>query len=566
MVCPARGPVGRMNSPGLRALVSALFMALIVACNDMGAPVTPTRDLQPPPGFEQMDPAVQDQFAELRSRLFAAREASTPGTRGAPGRVWGELGQWFHVYHFPDSAMRCYREAGRLDPEEPRWPYYRGLLAVEAGDLDQAGAAFEAAAQRAPDSTAVLIRLADLMLKLRQPGQAEDFYRQVLGREPGHLVASIGMARLHLQRQNANRAVETLQPLLHAVGRTDSEVHYLAAQAYRMLDDEERARQHLERLPQDYGDRKPVDIHDPWLDELRSMNIGTNHLTRLGARAYRQGNFRLAAIHSGKAVASNPDNAELRVNYAAALLALGRVRPALEQLDKALERNPGLARAYLIQGNAYLRLGNRVSARDALLHAVSLDPGMKEARVQLGRVYQQLGQTELAVEQYAELRARFGELEQVRFWHAALLASLGRYEEAQAALSEDLAVLPNSPLLQLLRIRILAAASDKAARNPVRASELLAGHDADNADVYHAETAAMVAAALGDHSRAIVWQRRAVEALEALTDRAPARIARRRLTLYREDKACRTPWEPGESLITRPVQGLRFPEEMNGAI
>ncbi|MEX2500431.1 MAG: tetratricopeptide repeat protein [Wenzhouxiangellaceae bacterium] len=531
-------------------------MALIAACNETGAPVSRALELQPPPGFEQMDPAVRDQFAELRGRLSPTRKASTPAARGELGRVWGELGQWFHVYHFPDSAMRCYREAARLDPDEPRWPYYRGLLAVEAGDLDQAGAAFEAAAQRAPDSIAVLIRLADLMLKRRQPGKAEDFYRQVLGREPGHPAASIGMARLHLQRQNANHALEALQPLLHAAGRTDSEVHYLAAQAYRMLEDEERARQHLERLPQDYGDRKPVDRHDPWLDDLRAMNIGTNHLTRLGARAYRQGNFRLAATHSGKAAASNPDNPELRTNYAAALLALGRGAEALEQIDLALELDPGLARAYLVRGTSHLRLGDREAARDALLHAVALDGGLNDARRQLGRIYHQTGQIDLAIDQYAELRARYREVVQARFWHAALLSSTGRHAQALAALNEDLEVHPHDRALQLLRIRILATVPDTVGGNSADAAVLLSGLTDQQPDVYFAESAAMVAAALGYHSRAVALQRRAVNALEALPDGAPIRIARRRLTLYREQKACQTPWERGESLITRPVDPL----------
>jgi len=549
---PVKPPIPGSIPVLVPILVAILMPVLLTACDRPASPADSAADPGPPPGFDQLEPAVRNQFHDMRERLSRARAASAAGP--AVGRIWGELGKWFHVYRFPDSAMRCYREAARLDAGEPRWSYYLGLLAVEAGELNLAAVAFEAAARLAPASKAAPMQLAELMLKQGQTARAEDYYRQVLQIKPEDLAASIGLARLYLQRHNAGRALELLQPRLEPDGPAAAELHYLAAQAYRLLGDAGRARRYLDLLPDDHGDETPLGARDPWLDELMAMNISSNHLTRLAMGAYRRGNFRLATSHSGRAVALNPDNPELRANYAAALLGLGRARAALVQLDVALQYEPDLARAHLVRGSSYLRLGDRAAARDALLQAVALDGGLKDARRQLGRIYQQLGQTELAIEQYAELRARYREVHQVRFWHSALLAAIGRNEQALAALDEDLEVHPGSALLKLLRIRILATAPDQAVRNPTLASSLLAGLATSKSDVYYAESAAMVAAALGYHAQAADWQLRAVEALERLPDGGPARIARRRLTLYREQKACRTPWEPGESLITRPVE------------
>lgn len=538
-----------------RCFVAFVLVLGLVACDPSGPHGDSAPEPLPPPGFEQLEPAVRAQFEARLERLRAARER---GSDTEIGRLWGALGQWFHVYRFPDSALASYREAARFDTDEPRWPYYIGVLAVGAGDLAQAGAAFENAARLAPGSMPVAMQLAELMQKLGRTAQAEQHYREVLAIDARNPAPRFGLARLLLQQREAGPAVELLLPLAAGDGPESTELDYLLSQAYRLLGDAPRAQLHLERLPADHGNQTPIGAQSPWLDDLVALNVSSTHLTRLGMRAYRKGNFRQAAMHSGQAVASNPENAELRTNYAAALLALGRPGAALEQLEAALEREPGLARAHLVRGSSLLRLGDRDGAIDAFRRAVALDAGLQDARRQLALVYQRSGRTQLAVEQYAALRRAHREAHQVRFWHAALLASIGRDREALAALDEDLEIHPDNRLLELLRVRILATAPDDATRNPGRAAGLLAALDenpaTDRLDVYFAESTAMVAAALGYHSQAVDWQRRAVAELETLRDGEPAQIARRRLTLYLEGKACRTPWETGESLITKPVE------------
>lgn len=533
----------------------AALIALASGCSERSADTETNELLLPPPRFEQLEPGVRQQFTDLSSRIAHVRDTSRGPSDTETGESWGQLGQWFQVYRYPDSAVRCYREAMRLDSQDPRWPYYLGMVAVEAGRLEEAASAFEAAMKRAPDSTAALIRLADLTLTLRQPEKAMEYFNRALALEPGNPAAAVGRARLHLQRQEPDEALHLLRPLLTSDARALGHIHYLMAQANRLQGNRERARYHLDQVPESDEDPSLLVADDPWLDELMTMNISSNQLTRLGMRAYRRGSFRMAAVHAGRAARLNPDNPELRTNYAAALLALGRHRDAMEQSRLALEQNPNLPRAYLIKAGSHRRAGQAIEARDALLQALALDPDMKDARQQLGRVYQTLGQTELAITQYAELRRRFGESRQVRFWHAALLAAIGRHEESLAALHEDLATHPRSRLLQLLRIRMLSAAAHDSTRDPERAFEMLRAVEAEAADVFHAESAAMVAAAMGRHELAVEWQLRALRALESMPRSKAARIARRRLTLYEEGQTCRTPWEEQEALITKPVDG-----------
>ena len=539
----------------------AIRLSLIAALSLMGASCTDHQpggrsafDVEQPPRFEELEPAIKDQYVLLREELDRLHTAGAP--EAARGRAWGELGRWFHIYRYPDSAMRSYGQAARLDPREPCWPYYLGILSVEAGRLDQAAEYFRTAAELAPRSSATRVRLADLWLEQRESGKAEAMFEDALEIDPGNLSAGVGLARIHLQRQQPQAAIDRLAPLLGRNDRGDSHIHYLLGQAYRMLGRVEAARDHLAQVAGEEMPPLPVASVDPWLDELLAINLSSNHLTRLGQRAYRQGNYQLSAHHSGRAARLNPDNAELRANYAAALLALGRTIAARRQIEATLRQAPDLARAHLILGGIEQQQGNWLQAEDALLHALERDPGMSDARKQLGRLYQRTGQLDKAVESYSELRTRFAESSQVRFWHAALLTAAGRHREALAALDQDLEIATGNARLELLRIRLLAAANDPGLRDPQRAEQLLSALSQDTANVFYAETAAMVAAANAQPQRAVDWERRALAALEALQIAPATQIARRRLVLYHENRTIPSPWEREEVLVVKPAPPL----------
>src|SRR4051812_13730878 len=41
--------------------------------------------------------------------------------------AWGRLGMVLRAHNFGAEANVCFAEAERLDPGEPRWPYFHGL-------------------------------------------------------------------------------------------------------------------------------------------------------------------------------------------------------------------------------------------------------------------------------------------------------------------------------------------------------------------------------------------------------------------------------------------------------
>jgi tetratricopeptide (TPR) repeat protein len=532
--------ISRLKQCALVAVV--LFVA---ACSEPADDPVPAPAV--PPGYEQLEPAVRSQFVALMSDW---RRAATAENRSedALGAAWGALGQWLHVYRFQASAITAYSEAARLDADEPRWPYYLGILLMEEGRLDQAESAFRSSLARADRHPAPSVALADLLLQTQRIEEATGIYLQILATDPGHLPSRVALARLALQEADPGGVVERLQSISEDAGPYQRDVDYLLGQAYRRLGRPEQARVHLERF-QGSSRRPGAAVRDnPWMRELGALDISANNLSRLGQAAYRQGRFVEAARHSGRAARYNPDDPEILANYASALMALRRFADAREQIERALALDDGLGRAHMIHGKLLLEFGERKAAEDALARAIRIDPDLKDARRVLGRLLHRRGEIELAIEQYAELRARSRSLDQARFWHAALLFVDGRTEAALRALDDDLAIHPDHRELALLQARLSMS-------DPDRARAIVAGVSSDDGEMslFELETRAMVAAAQGRFAEAVGLQERAVEVSESADSRVMRRtsgdIARRRLTLYREGRPCLAPWELREVLV-----------------
>jgi len=534
-----------------RARMRSLTAALVVLAACAAPEPAPDEivEVGKPPELERLDATVREQFEALWRNLH--RRVPGAGEAPDPGAAWGALGQWFDVYGYPDSAGRCYRNARRLKPAEPRWPYYLGLLAEGAGDLDAAEAYFSAAAGLAPDVVAPRIRLGDLALRRQEPDRAEVFYREVLAGHPESPGALLGKGRLALLRGDPAAALEPLETL-SALQPEAVEVRYSLGLAWRRLGDEERSADHLRRVPEDNVDQLSLVLDDPWERELRSLDRGARNLTRRGVRAFRRGEHERAAVLLGLAVGADPDGPETRINYALALRETGRWAAAQEQLGEALrqsgEGSEMAAKAHLQLGRLLAARGRPAAAVAHLEAALAIDPRSVVAHLELGRLHHNQGRLEAALAHYAAVRTVDRPLAATRFWHAALLILLDRRQAALESLAEDLRELGDERRLRLLMARLLAAAPEATFRDVARARELLAVQAAPP-DVLFAETAAMVAAEDGRFAAAVAWQRAAVDALAGVRPRTAAHTARRRLVLYERGEPCRDPWEARETPI-----------------
>ncbi len=528
-------------------------VAVLAACG-LGVKPAPSVDsVAPPHDLDQVDVAVREQFDEIWADLQQAES----GAHGSAERAsaWGSLGQWFHTYKYSSSAAECYGNAQRLDPADPRWPYYLGMVSEDTGDLEAAWAHYSAAVELDPESVEARIRLADLAMRRQDLGRAKEIYTAVQADHPTSPGALFGLGQLALLHGDAAAALEPLEQLI-GMQPEAAQVHYALARAWRQLGDEHKAADHLAQVPDDNLMQIPLILDAPWHRAVQLMDRGARTLTRRGVRAYRRGENEAATRYLGRAVAADPEGPEKRINYGVALREVGRWGAAEEQLVEAVrlseEGSELRCKAHVEMARLLMHRRRFMEARRHLEAALAIDAESLPARLELGRLHQIRGEIEEALAQYAAVRSIDQALPGTRFWHGALLMALGRHDEALTSLEDDLAELDSDRTLKLLLARVLSSAPAGELRDLQRARRLLA-ESAATPDVLYAETAAMVAAADGRFDEAVAWESAALAALEELQPRRAAHIARRRLELYRRGEACRNPWEEREAQIVAPV-------------
>src|SRR5262245_1795293 len=85
--------------------------------------------LVPPEAKGNLEPDVLYLIQTGRERVL--REPTS-------ANAWGLLGQQFLANDFEEEGLICFVEAERLDPGDPRWPYYQGKVLVNRGEFDAA--------------------------------------------------------------------------------------------------------------------------------------------------------------------------------------------------------------------------------------------------------------------------------------------------------------------------------------------------------------------------------------------------------------------------------------------
>jgi tetratricopeptide (TPR) repeat protein len=90
-----------------------------------------------------------------------------------------------------------------------------------------------------------------------------------------------------------------------------------------------------------------------------------------------------ALVHYRTAVEGWPDNAGIRVNFALALVGVGHVESAFDELDAAARLRPIDPTAYLMAGNLLLKQARPADASKAFERALAVDPDNQDARAGL---------------------------------------------------------------------------------------------------------------------------------------------------------------------------------------
>jgi len=325
----------------------------------------------PVPALEALEEGVREQLTSARDRLDQLRaDPATP--EGELGLAFGQMGQLYYLYDLTGAAQPCLLNAEALEPRDPRWSYYLGVLHQLDGGLEQAQEQFERVLSIKPDELATQIRLADVHLDLGNTEAAlEIFERHLEG--PAAAAALYGAGRVAEYSREPEVAITYFERALTAQP-TANGIHHRLGMAYRQLRNLDKAREHLEL---NRGER--VRFPDPLIDGLSQLLRASQVFFKAGVDALKRGDYDEAVVQLLRA--REDKGGDPIVHYNLALAYMGRNEDQLGEasLRKSIEVDPGFRNGHFNLGQLMAEQNRLPEAEVAFRRAFEIDPLDTEA-------------------------------------------------------------------------------------------------------------------------------------------------------------------------------------------
>ncbi|MDP6480135.1 MAG: FG-GAP-like repeat-containing protein [Phycisphaerales bacterium] len=355
----------------------------------------------------------------------------------------GERGMILHANALSTHADREYASAEASEPDNARWPYYRGLLDIEVGNSVEALLHLERAAELDRSYPPLQSRLGELYAGQGNVAAAEQAFLAA-GDIP---MAHLGRARIAFADQDWQQVLATLE------GRTIP-----AAEAMRNA-----ARAHLRGEPP--RDSAAVDMglqySDSWLDQMRDHALLASTIVVQAQIALIEGDLLRSERLLRRAVAVEPNAPDARLALANALLGHPQATPtsigeALQHLDRGTRSAPGDVAIRSQRAWALYLLGRHDEAAAEWEAILVAEPAYAPSLLNLGQLHAKAGRHAVALDYYrrgmavprdSAFSGSFDGSYRATWLlkQAASAKAVGNMDEAVAVLYKAIVLAPNDP-------------------------------------------------------------------------------------------------------------------------
>lgn len=334
----------------------------LVVCGSLVAAATAAWMWVSAPPIPRPDLAGADPLVVLAIDDAEARVRMTPESAAA----WGDLGLVLYAQSYGREAVGCFRRATALDERTWRWPFFAAAASSHLAPADGV-TLMEEAIRRDPKAVWPRLLRAEWLVTLGRGDEARADYESLLAVSPEHARARLGLARLLLTSDDADRALAALGTALDHPSTRRAARQFAAQVAARQGNRSEADRQLIAAAA------LPADT--PWPEDPLAAELP---LRRVGKRS--------------------------RIKLVSQMESVGAVAEADALTRRIEEENPEI---YLfVEGRLQLQKGDAVAAEKAFRRAVEYDPRAVEIRFQLGRAIALQGRHAEAADVFRELLER----------------------------------------------------------------------------------------------------------------------------------------------------------------
>jgi len=377
----------------------------------------------PSAGSVLADADVGAYLAELRSAADSAPE--TPAG-------WRELGLACEANGFADDARAAYERALAIDGSDARLRYRLAVVEARAGDVEPALQTMDRVVSAHGDYAPAHWRRGLWLLDLGRTEEAASAFERAIALNADDPAGFVGLARVRLQQHRPAEAAAALEQLLDR-SPGDRYALQLLGTAYRQLGRDDEA-----DLAATVGAGGEPIWRDPWTEALAPYRRGYAALLKSAALNFLNGRPDLAVSEFEALRRARPDDVALLTHLSSVYLSVGRPGDAVDALLDAAEREPGRTDVERGLALAWLRQGDATRALEHADRAVAADATSGPAHEARG----------------------------LALW------TLGRAQDAQAALNRSLAEAPHNPtaLVALGRMALQGRQLDAAIDSFTRAA------------------------------------------------------------------------------------------------
>jgi tetratricopeptide (TPR) repeat protein len=365
-----------------------------------------------------IDPAIVAAVGDARARVQASPRSA---------EAWGRLGMMLMVHDFRDKADFCLALAEKLDPNEPRWPYYQALGALLYADSEAGLPKLErAVALRGDSDDAPRLRLAELLLSQKRLDEAESHFRHLLHKTPRHPRAELGIARILALRGDRQASLEPLN-IARKDPRTRKTACQLLAQVHQQLGNAtqaEAASREAADLPDD------PNWPDPLNEEATDLCTGQKAWIKRARRFAELGRDAEAIALLQWTVTAYPGADDAWLQMGKSFLKLRDARAAEEALRQATDLAPGSHDNVFYLGNAFVLRGNLPEATACFRKATEIKPDFGPAYLSLGNTLIKAGDARGAIDAF-RLAVRY----EPNLFDAHLSLATALHQQGQYALA-----------------------------------------------------------------------------------------------------------------------------------
>jgi len=492
---------------------------------------------------------AQESITATRERLTELLDAAN--TEAADLAIgYGRLAALYQLANIDRAAALCWENARTLQPDEFRWSYYAGYLALTQGQTDTALSRLQRAQALKPDYAPLNLRLGELWLDTDQLDKAQAALQSAAA-EPGLRAAALFyLGQVDLLKRDYQAAVDHMTEVLK-IDPQASGVHYPLAQAYRHLGEERLAREHLARFKV-----KRPDADDPLLAELNNVLQTSRKDFSRGMKAIVERDYQTAIEQFEKGLEVDPENLAARVSYARALYLDGRSDAVEKQLNSVLARDQQQVLATFLLAVLDEARGRTQQATALYRRVLALDPKHEGAHFYLGNLLFQDGAYREAAQQYQAALAANQDIPPARLLELVARHRAGETDaEIAAELEKRIKAWPDQPELKYALARLRALSKDPAVRDSVAALTLANALTSSQPSPFNIAVLALAAAADGQFDEAARVQQQLIEMFGWMAPQQEAASLKTTLAAYKRGiMPQQTVWPVGDPVLSpRPL-------------